>query len=800
MRCFAALAVGCALTFPSSALAAPYTIDRLLSLEELGPVRLDASRRWLVVQRYDAFDRAPRFDLDSWSKLGLGRIQVFDVAAGGSERKLDLPPEAGYTALGVSPGGRWLAVGRLMGRDFELGVVNLVSGKPRWLGVSPRQPIWGPAVLWRSDTEILVAARPADFPDTPIGLGFMGRARLDELWGATARGELGSTVVGSGRFRGVRPKAPTAGLLLLNLESGERKALADGAIRDMELAPGGQTLAAIVEGDDIQPQLAEPTNAASEPTKKRLILVDLASGALKDPCPDCDVMGRFLSFSPDGQSLLVFARQGEVPFSRGRYWRIDRTGAATPLVLGELAPALGASWDQGGMPMGGWLAGAPVVYARATLDGRADYWRIDGAHRKNLTANLPTVGRALGADADAWAVPSGDQLWRVTKTQARPWGVDIASIQSIASPPAGFRGSMNFVPPLKALALAPTARAPVIPWSGPRLAKAGDAARIATLTPAGQVEVAKDRHGVETVRLMAPTAAKGLVTINADLAQVEPATPIPVRHKDINGKDVTSWLYLPPGHASSGAPLPVVVLPYPGMASSSPPATQQPGVLLMSANAQVLAAAGYAVIDPAMPYWTGHEPMDGLAEQILAPVDAAAALKLVDPSRVAIWGHSYGAYAALGAATQSSRFKAVIVTAATNNLTSAYARLGPINHAVPEYGITVFASTGWQESGQARMRVPPWKDPDLYQRNSPITFVDRISAPVLMFHGDNDKGLDQAQALFGALYRQNKDATLVTYRGESHIFYSPGNVRDYFKRVLDLLDQTIGPPQEVAAR
>lgn len=796
MRRFAALAVGCALICPNLASASPFTVARLLALEELGPVRLDPSRRWLVVQRYERLDRAPTFDLDSWAKLGLGRVQVFDVSAGGTERQLDLPPGVGYSALGVSPGGRYLAVGRLSGHAYELGVVDLSTGQARWLDVSPRQPVWGPSVLWRSDEEILVAARPPTFPDAPIGYGFMGRERIDQQWVATARGELGATVIGSGRFRDLRPKPPAVGLVAINLTTGARRTVIEGTVRDFDLAPGGKMAAAVIEGEDIQLQSAEPTNAASEPTRKRLILADLDTGETRDPCPDCDVMGRFLSFSHNGQKLLMFARQGDVPFVRGRYWTVGLKGPARPLDLGRLSPALGASWDQGGLPLGGWLDGDPVVFARAAPGGRTDFWRVGDGAPRNLTETLPSTPRMIGADPHVWAVQAGDEVWRVTGRDAAPWGVNGKAVQSLATPPAGFRGSMNFVPVLKDLALTDAAARPLTPWPGPRLPGPVASVRVAGLLAQGPVTVTKDDHGVERVGLTSPSGEiKVLATINASLDEIDFSTPTPLRHKGVDGREVTSWLYRPPG-APDGARLPVVVLPYPGASSASPPAASQPGVILMSANAQVLAAHGYAVIEPAMPYWQGHEPIEGLADQILAPVDAAAAQGLVDPARVAVWGHSYGGYAALGAAAQTQRFKAVIATAATNNLLSAYARLGPINHAVPEYGLTVFASTGWQETGQARMGVPPWKDPGLYQRNSPITYVDKITAPVLMFHGDNDKGLDQAQAVFGALYRQNKDAVLVTYRGEGHIFYSPANVRDYFQRVLDLLDWTIGPGQE----
>jgi dipeptidyl aminopeptidase/acylaminoacyl peptidase len=805
MRRFAALAVGCALITPPhlahGAPAAPYTVDRLLALEQLVSARLDPTGHWLVVQRVDRWDRAPTYDLDFNIKLGLGRVQVFDMAAGGVEHSLDLPPGAGYVALGVSPGGRKLAVARMTHHAYELGVVDLASGRARWLGISPRQAIWGPSLLWRSDDELLVAARPTDFPDPMIGFGFLGRERVDQQWAATARGELGATVIGSGRYRDLRPKPPIIGLVSVNLKTGRQKVLLKAIVRDMDLAPGGRTVAAVVEGEDIQPALDEPTNAATEPFRKSLALVDLDTDQVTTPCGDCDPMGRFLSWSDDGRDLLVYARQGEASWTQGRFWRLSVTGDAAPVPVGDLKPALGETWDMAGVPLAGWLDGAPVIYARPDGGGRADYWRIDDGRRTNLTAALPALGRALGADPHVWAVAAGDQVWRVTGRDARPWGVPRAAVQSIAAPPPGFRGAMNFVPRLRDLALADPAAKPAIAWPGPRLPRPVAFGRVTDRSVQGVVEAAKDPHGVETVVLAPPHGApKTLATINADLAEVAYAVPVAIHHQGLDGKALTSWLYLPPAARPGDPPPPVVVLPYPGDAAAAPPRVQEPGFLQMSVNAQVLAGRGYAAIVPAMPYLAGREPIEGLADQMLAPVDAAAAQGLVDAKRVAIWGHSYGAYGVLGAAAQSPRFKAVIATAPTVDLISAYGRQGPVVYAAPEFGLAIFASTGWQETGQARMGVPPWKDPGLYTRNSPLVHADKITAPVAIFHGDNDKDIGQPQALFSALYRQNKDAIFVTYRGEAHVFYSPANVRDYFQRVLELLDRTMGPAQPASAR
>lgn len=798
MRRLAALAVGCALISPLMAHAEPYTVDRYLAQEQLGPVRLDPTKRWLVVQRYGGWETAPTFDLEYTTRLAVGRVQVFDLAAGGAERKLALPLGYGYSALALSPGGRRLAIARLGGHAYELGVVDLESGAVRWLGLSPRLVVWGPAVAWRSDDEVLVAARPADWPDPTFGIGFQIQARLTAQWAASARGEPATTVIGSGRYRDLRPKAPVVGLVSVDLETGAQKTLVVGDVSDFEIAPGGKGVAAIVAGADFQPSDA-PTNPATEMVRKRLAIVDLTSKTTTLPCPGCDVMTRFISWSADGSALLVYARQGEeTAFSQGRFWRLDRQGRGGPLELPGLEPALAATWDNAGMPAGGWLDGAPVVSARPAAGGRADFWRITAQGPMKLSGDLPDGGRLVGVAPRLWAVAAGGQLWRVDKTAARPWGVPASALLALAPSPEGFRGALNAAPALEDLALLAPVR-PTLPWPGPRLAPPAEGVQIIGLAGERRVEIAKDDHGVQTVRLASGGQTRDLATLNPDFAKVDFAAPIAIRHQGADGRVLTSWLYLPPNLAPGAKP-PVVVLPYPGNAPGAPPPNQGAGGFALSTNAQILAGGGYAALVPALPYLAGQEPMAGLADQILAPVDAAARLGLVDGDRVAAWGHSYGGYAVVAAATQTTRFKAVIASAPTVNLTQAYGRLGPYNAVLPEAGLPIAASSGWLENGQARMGKPPWKDPALYVRNSPSTYFDRITTPMLILQGDLDKSIDQPQALFAALYRQRKDAIFVTYRGEGHVIYSPGNVRDQYARIFSLLADTVGKPQAAPAR
>lgn len=789
MRRFLAFAVGCALALPAPALAAPFTVDRLLALEQLGAAKLDPTGRWLVVQRYDRWDSAPIWDLERATSLSLGRIQVFDTAAGGAERTLQLPPGAGYSALGVSPGGKRLAVGRLIGHAYDLGVVELETGQVRWLGITPRQPVFGPDILWRSDDELLVAAVPGDWPDIQVGIVFLPHERLTRMWANQARGEVSVTAIGSGRYREMRPKAPELGLVSVDVRTGAKRTLVGGAIDDFSIAPNGLAAAVLIEEEDIQPLNEGPKTTASPLRFQRLKMIDLQTGKVSVPCASCEMMERMMAWSPDGKEVLAFARQGDVPFSQGRFWRFAVKGEAKRLELGALVPDFGPTYDTQGFARGDWLDGDPVVAARPRVGGHADYWQVTPKGLKNLTARLPEGAEALGVSAKAWAVAAGDQVWRVTPAGSRSWGVAPAKITSLAAGPPGFRGSQNFVPRLDELALADGA-ASTLPWPGLRTPAPPADTRVIDAAPGGVVEQARDAHGVQTLSWVARSGSRKVVTtVNAALADVEFAKPIEIHHKGLDGKDLVSWLYLPSHPRPGEGKPPVVVLPYPA-SPANPSNILAPGRLLLSTNPLILAAHGYAALVPAMPYLEGREPTDGMAEQILGPVDVAAQMGLVDGDRVAVWGHSYGGYTAVVAATQSKRFRSVIATAPTVNLISGYGVVGMI-HVMPDFGLHVMAAAGSFETGQLRMGVPPWVDPQRYVRNSPILKADKITAPMLLIYGDGDKNIEQPQSLFTALYRQNKDAIFLTYRGEAHVIFSPANVRDEHERIFAFLDETL---------
>lgn len=794
MRRLSLLALACALVLHGPALARRFTVDDLLGLEQLGSARFTPDGRWSVIQTFAPWDQAPRYDLDWWTLYGLGRLTRVDLRDGAVRPLLPLEAGCGYVAGPFSPSGERMAVYRLCGHAWELGVVGLAGGEARWLGLSPELPQWGRAVAWRDDDELVVIAQPHDPVGHRLGYGWQAQARLAQAWADAAEGRLAVNAFGSGRYRSLRAKGPPRRLVAVRLSNGQVRTLANDDFFDLEIAPGGRTVAALADAEDLQ-ALQGPASSGMPPRRRRLMLADLRTGATAEPCPSCDVMQGLLTWSRSGERLLVYARQG-VAWADGGFQIIDaRTVKATPAPLPGLSPALVHKRNRGELAAGAWLGDTPVVYARpAGTAGRADWYAVGAAGPRPLTSRLTSPGpRLLAVDAGCLTVEDGEAAWRVEANgTARRLPVPTANL---------FR--RDGVPDAERLAIsAPTPSSHLMVRTATRIGALGSQARLPlkagetplTVSPdaARAIVSATDPHGVGRVVLrQIGHADRLLLEVNDALDAVEPATVRAIRHKGPDGQDLTSWLYLPPEMAPGVKP-PLVAIPYPGEELAAAPPGQAPGSSRLYNSAQLLAGRGYAVLVPSLPYAKGREPMDGLANQVLAAVDAAAAQAPVDAGRLAVWGHSYGGYAALAIATQSARFKAVIASASASNLTSFYAGLSLYNYAVPEAGLPVLASAGWSESGQARMNAPPWQDPERYRRNSPIAFADRIKAPVMLIHGDMDKDPAQSEQLFTSLYRQNKDAVLLLYRGESHVILSPANVRDEYARVFSFLEENIG--------
>jgi len=151
---------------------------------------------------------------------------------------------------------------------------------------------------------------------------------------------------------------------------------------------------------------------------------------------------------------------------------------------------------------------------------------------------------------------------------------------------------------------------------------------------------------------------------------------------------------------------------------------------------------------------------------------------MVDPKRVGNMGHSWGGYqSAFYAVHGHGMFAATIAGA-------------PLTDLISMYGYTSFntgrAETGHFETGQERMQVPLWEDPQAYIANSTVFAVDSLQTPLLLEEGDADGNVNywQSMELYNFGRRLGKHVILLLYNDENHGVARPESERDYHTRQL----------------
>lgn len=170
------------------------------------------------------------------------------------------------------------------------------------------------------------------------------------------------------------------------------------------------------------------------------------------------------------------------------------------------------------------------------------------------------------------------------------------------------------------------------------------------------------------------------------------------------------------------------------------------------------ARRGYAVLDnvsfPIVAPENGKSNdtfIEQLKDNAAAAIDAVCDKHPVDRHRVAVGGHSYGAFMTANLLTWTDLFVAGI------------ARSGAYNRSLTPFGF----------QGEQRTL---WEAPELYQTMSPFMHADRIKTPLLLIHGqvDNNSGTHtmQSQRYFDALKSLGADVRLVLLPGESHQYQS----------------------------
>jgi dipeptidyl aminopeptidase/acylaminoacyl peptidase len=226
--------------------------------------------------------------------------------------------------------------------------------------------------------------------------------------------------------------------------------------------------------------------------------------------------------------------------------------------------------------------------------------------------------------------------------------------------------------------------------------------------------------------LAAKTAGKAITNFSNPYPQLAGVSKQKISYKRSDGVDLTGDLYLPAGYdKAKDGPLPVLIWAYPREFNSAADAAQVRGsanrfTVIGGGSPVFFVTNGYAVLDNAeMPIVAkeGKKPNDTFVEQLQLNAEAAinklAEMGVGDRNRVAVGGHSYGAFMTANLLAHTSLFKAGL------------AESGAYNRTLTPFGFQNEERTYWD-------------DPKLYYDMSPFSFADKIKTPILLIHGEAD--------------------------------------------------------------
>lgn len=238
-----------------------------------------------------------------------------------------------------------------------------------------------------------------------------------------------------------------------------------------------------------------------------------------------------------------------------------------------------------------------------------------------------------------------------------------------------------------------------------------------------------------------------------------------------DGREIPAFLYMPEVERP-----PVVVQVHGGPEGQSQP--------LFSPITQYFVNRGYAVLTPNVRGSTGYGRTYTHLDDVEKRMDSVADLEAmaqwlreasrVDGTRLAVMGGSYGGFMVLAALTTYPELWAagVDIVGLANfetflRNTSAYRR----HWRIPEYG-------------------DPERDVDLLRRISPINHMDRIAAPLIVIHGDNDPRvpLNEAEQVVEAAQRRGVPVEFLRFADEGHGIVKLANKLVAYGAIADFLD------------
>jgi dipeptidyl aminopeptidase/acylaminoacyl peptidase len=258
-----------------------------------------------------------------------------------------------------------------------------------------------------------------------------------------------------------------------------------------------------------------------------------------------------------------------------------------------------------------------------------------------------------------------------------------------------------------------------------------------------------------------------------------------IKYKRNDGVELSGTLYLPIGYDKVNKPkVPLLIWAYPEEfkdKNSAGQNKQNPNEFTFPYYGSFVywVTKGYAVLDDASFPIIGEgteEPNNTFIEQLVAngraAIDAVDSLGYIDRTKVAVGGHSYGAFMTANLLTHSEDFACGI------------ARSGAYNRTLTPFGF---------QSEQRNF----WDVPEVYSEMSPFFTANKMDKPILLIHGeaDNNPGTFtlQTERYFQAIKGLGGKARMVILPKESHGYVAKENIFHVLWEQEQFLDKYLKP-------
>jgi dipeptidyl aminopeptidase/acylaminoacyl peptidase len=729
----------------------------------------------------------PRNNAPANGRLVWSNSLSFQALDGSAARPVALPAGTRFIAPSWSPDGRHVAFLRGMETGVELWVADAASATARRLTGAIVNAAFGTSYDWLPDgSAILIRTVPAGRGPAPAGARAPTGPIVQENAGRAAPNRTYQDLLRGPADEAVFEHHFTSQLMLVPIAPGARARAvgAPGLILSASVSPGGRHM--LVTRVKRPFSYVVPASLfASETVVADLsgrVVHRVADLPLRDDVPvqfDAVAPGpRAVQWRGDRPETIAWveAQDGGDPRRdapvRDRLFTLDAPFTGAPRPLADMADRFaGVMWGR---------ADFALLFTRWWSARRETRIAIDpsreGSARTLLTRNYQDRYNDPGTPV-LRPSPSGASLLHFTPDGT---GLFLAGAGATREAELPFLARMDIANGEHRIL-----------W---RSAMPHYEAVVAIADDAGERLVTRRESRTEPPNLFLRPRGDGTAVRLTDFPDPAPelagVTRELVTYRRADGVDLSGTLFLPPGYVRGrDGPLPLLMWAYPTEFTDAAVAGQvvdQPNRFVRPGGSSplFLLTQGYAIFDdPKMPIVgrDGAEPNDTYVEQLVASAEAAVeavvGMGVAERGRIAVGGHSYGAFMTANLLAHSDLFRTGI------------ARSGAYNRTLTPFGF------------QAEQRTY-WEAVDTYTRMSPFTYVRQINEPILLMHGEADDNTGtfpmQTERFYAALKGNGATVRYVVLPAEAHGYRARESVGHALWEMTRWLDLHLKPARPAA--